>query len=206
MSDGSPMQAVDGFVAGSLRQAIFEQDGMCCIVDGPDAEPRPAWANEVYLFRHTAFEIRPAHPEGQPVPIGALRDLLREEIAFFEGLDGLLVGMDPDMPKRVRSRSITRAERILESDPELASRIRQRFSSTCKPGKSGKPRSGLKLAEDRGALSAASCYRQLCEGFFNRICRDIDDVVRKEFGSGVEAQKKQGNPPCVRGLLRSLFA
>ena len=187
---------MDGFVAGSLRQAIFEKDGMCCIVDGPDAEPRLAWANEIYLFRHTAFEIRPAHPEGRPVPIGVLRDLLREEIAFFEGLDGLLVGMDPDMPECVRSRSITRAERILESAPELASRIRQRFLRPVTEDE-WEPRSGLKLAEGRGALSAASCYRQLCEGFFDRICHDIDDVVRKEFGSGVEAQKNRDT------LLRS---
>ena len=198
------MQVVDGLVAGSLRQAIFKQDGRCRIVDGPDAEPRPALANEIYLFRHTAFDIQPANPEGQPVPIGVLRDLLREEIAFFEGLDGLLVGMDPDMPKSVRSRSITRAERILDSDPDLALRIRQSFFRPA-TGEDWDPGDALKLAEDTRALIAASCYRQLCEGIFDRISSDIDKVILKEFGSGVEAQKNRDtvvNSGIVAELVR----
>ena len=59
--------------------------------------------------------------------IEELRRRLEEEIVFFRGLDGLLLGMDLDMSEETRARSIGRADRVLASDPALAARIRQRF-------------------------------------------------------------------------------
>lgn len=132
MSSPSHNLVADAFVAGSLQQAVFALNGSYGIIDGPEAEPRVARPNDIHLFRHAAFEIRPAHPDGLPVSIGALKCLLQEEMHFFQGLDGLLVGMDPDMSNETRSRSIARADRILDGGSAVAFRIRTRFLSPTK--------------------------------------------------------------------------
>ncbi|MDE0189740.1 MAG: tetratricopeptide repeat protein [Gammaproteobacteria bacterium] len=176
----------DAFVAGSLQQAIYAQRGSYHIIDGPEGEPRAAHPNDIYLFRQTAFEIRPAHPGGLLVSINKLKQLLREEIAFFQGLDGLLVGMDPDMSCKTRSRSIARADHILESDPALRFRVRARFLSTT-TGSEWNPQDALELAVAQGATHAAGCYRPLADGVVERIVADIARVVTQEYGSGSEA-------------------
>ena len=176
----------DAFVAGSLQRAVFAFDGSYGIIDGPEAEPRVARANDIHLFRHAAFEIRPAHPEGLPISIDALKRRLQEEMDFFQGLDGLLVGMDPDMSNETRSRSIARADRILDSDPAVTFRIRKRF--LCRTnGQEWDPRGALGIAVEQGAIQAAACYRPLADGVVDRIVDDIAVVVSEQYGTGAEA-------------------
>ena len=186
MSSPSHNLVADAFVAGSLQQAVFALNGSYGVIDGPEAEPRAAQANDIHLFRHAAFEIRPAHPEGLPVSIDALKRLLREEMVFFQGLDGLLVGMDPDMSKETRSRAIARADRILDSDSAVTFRIRKRFLSPANR-QEWDPRGALKLAEAQGAIQAATCYRALADGAVDRIVDDIAAVVSEQYGTGAEA-------------------
>ena len=186
MSSPSHNLVADAFVAGSLQQAVFALNGSYGIIDGPEAEPRAARANDIHLFRHAAFEIRPAHPEGLPVSIDALRRLLQEEVDFFQGLDGLLVGMDSDMSNETRSRSIARADRILDCGPAVAFRIRTRFLSPTN-GQEWDPQGALELAVEQGSILAAACYRPLADGAVDRAADDIAVVVFEEYGTGAEA-------------------
>ena len=186
MSSPSHNLVADAFVAGSLQQAVFALNGSYGLIDGPDAEPRAARANDIHLFRHAAFEIRPAHPDGLPVSIDALKHLLREEVEFFQGLDGLLVGMDPDMSIETRSRSIARADRILACGSAVAFRIRTRFLFPTN-GQEWDPQGALDLAVEQGSIHAAACYRLLADGAVNRAADDIAVAVLEEYGSGAEA-------------------
>src|SRR3984893_2563475 len=121
------MLVAEAFVSGSLGQAVFRDDSALRILDAQDAKPREALPNEIYWFRHAAREVAPAHPNGLPVPIGTLRARLDEEIRFFKGLDGLLIGMDPDISPPMRRRAIGRAENVLSTHKSIARRIRERF-------------------------------------------------------------------------------
>ena len=105
------MLCIDAFVSGSLGRAIFrtKADGDWDILNSPNSEPRFARHNEIYVFRHMAREVAPVDPEGLPVQIARVRSRLGTEILFFKTLDGLLVGMDPDMPEKVRRQAISRA-------------------------------------------------------------------------------------------------
>ena len=47
MSSHSQVLVADAFVAGSLQQAIFANDEGYGIIDGPEAEPRAARANDM---------------------------------------------------------------------------------------------------------------------------------------------------------------
>ena len=192
MSSPSHNLVADAFVAGSLQQAVFALNGNYGIIDGPDAEPRVARANDIHLFRHAAFEIRPAHPDGLPVSIDALKHLLREEVEFFQGLDGLLVGMDPDMSIETRSRSIARADRILACGSAVASRIRTRFLSPAN-GQEWGPQGALDLAVEQGSIHAAACYRPLADGVVDRAADDIAVAVLEEYGTGAEAADSRDN-------------
>jgi hypothetical protein len=53
-----------------------------------------------------AREVASAHPGGLPVSIETVRTRLDEEIRFFTGLDGLLVGMDRDFSTATRQLAI----------------------------------------------------------------------------------------------------
>ena len=190
MSSPSHNLVADAFVAGSLQQAVFALNGSYGIIDGPEAEPRAARTNDIHLFRHAAFEIRPAHPEGLPVSIDALKRLLQEEMDFFQGLDGLLLGMDPDISSGTRSRCIARADRILDSDSAVTFRIRKRFLSPA-DRQEWDPRGALKLAEAQGAIQAATCYRALADGAVDRIVDNIAAVVSEQYGTGAEAAENR---------------
>lgn len=180
------MLVENAFVSGSLRQAIFRQDGTYNVLDAPGAVPREALPNEIQWFRHAALRVIPADPEGLPVPMEQLQTLLDEEIRFFEGLDGLLVGMDPDMSSNTRRQAISQANEVLESDAAMARRIRRRFFVPADP-KQWDPSGGLKLARERQAHSVALCYLTLANGTVDRVIEDINDVVAERFGGGVEA-------------------
>ena len=119
--------------------------------------------NEIYWFRHNAREVAPAHPEGFPVPIETVRARLDEEICFFNGLDGLLIGMDPDFSPAMRRRAIGRAEEVLSAHKSIARRIRERFLIPANP-QEWDPAGGLALAVEEGAEVAANCYRTLEQG------------------------------------------
>src|SRR5712691_3208828 len=121
------MQVAEALVSGSLGQAVYREGGAFRIIDAPQAEPREALPNEVQWFRHAAREVAPVHPEGLPVSIDRIRTRLDEEIRFFTGLDGLLVGMDRDFSEATCRRALARAEDILSADDAVARRIRHRF-------------------------------------------------------------------------------
>src|SRR6266849_1770915 len=104
------MEVAEALVSGSLGQAVFFAEGAVRILDAPNAEPREALPNEIQWFRHTAREVSPADPEGLPVAIEKVRARLDEEIRVFNGLDGLLVGMDRDFSAVTRQRALSRAE------------------------------------------------------------------------------------------------
>ena len=190
MSSHSQVLVADAFVAGSLQQAIFANDEGYGIIDGPEAEPRAARANDIHLFRHAAFEIRPANPEGFPISIDVLKRVLREETAFFQGLDGLLVGMDPEMSKKTRLRAIARADRILDSDPSVAFRIRNRFLTPIS-GQEWDQQSALVFAVEQGPTQAEACYRPLADRVVDQIVDDIAVVVSEQYGTGAEATENR---------------
>ena len=109
---------------------------------------------------------------------------------FFQGLDGLLLGMDPDISSGTRSRCIARADRILDSDSAVTFRIRKRFLSPA-DRQEWDPRGALKLAEAQGAIQAATCYRALADGAVDRIVDNIAAVVSEQYGTGAEAAENR---------------
>ena len=184
------MLVAEAFVSGSLGQAVFRDDSALRILDAPDAEPREASPNEIYWFRHAAREVAAAHPEGFPVQIETVRARLDEEIQFFRGLDGLLVGMDRDFSPATRRRAIGRAEAVLSANDAIARRIRERFLIPANT-EEWDPAGGLALALERSAEAAARCYQPLENGIIDRLADDIAAVVLEKFGSGLDAARKR---------------
>jgi tetratricopeptide (TPR) repeat protein len=196
------MLVAEAFVSGSLGQAVFRDDDTLRILDAPDAEPRDALPNEIYWFRHAAREVAPAHPEGFAVPIETVRARLDEEIRFFSGLDGLLVGMDRDFSLLTRRRAIVRAEAVMSVDDLIARRIRERFLIPAN-SQEWDPAGGLALALEGGAEAATNCYRPLARGIIDRLCEELASVVLEKLGSGLGAA--QTREAIVRsGILAEL--
>jgi hypothetical protein len=186
------MQVAEAFVSGSLGQAIYREDGAFRIIEDAKAESRNAFPNEIQWFRHTAREVVPAHPEGLPISIDIVRARLDEEIRFFNGLDGLLVGMDRDFSEATRRRAISRAENILATDEAVARRIRHRFLIPANT-QEWDPVGGLALALRNAAKIAADCYRPLAEGIIDRLSDDINAIVLEKLGGGVDAARARGH-------------
>ncbi len=196
------MLVAEAFVSGSLGQAVFRDDDTLRILEAPDAEPRDALPNEIYWFRHAAREVAPAHPEGFAVPIETVRARLYEEIRFFSGLDGLLVGMDRDFSLLTRRRAIARAEAVMSVDDLIARRIRERFLIPAN-SQEWDPAGGLALALEGGAEAATNCYRPLARGIIDRLCEELASVVLEKLGSGLGAA--QTREAIVRsGILAEL--
>ena len=184
------MQVVDAFVSGSLGQAVYREDRAFRILDAPQAEPREALPNEIQWFRHAAREVAPVHAEGLPVALEVVRSRLEEETRFFRGLDGLLVGMDPDFSAKTRTRAISRAEEILSANGEVARRIRQRFLIPAN-AQEWDAAGALALALEHKANSASACYRLLAAGIIDRLADDIAAVVLDKAGDGVDAARRR---------------
>jgi hypothetical protein len=182
------MQVAEALVSGSLGQAIYCEDDTYRILDGTEAEPRDALPNEVQWFRHTAREVVLVHPEGLPVSISLVRKRLDEEIRFFNGLDGLLVGMDRDFSEATRARAISRAENVLASNSAVARRILQRFLIPANT-QEWDPWGGYALAIRNEAEAAAEFYRIFALKIVDRLAGDIDAVVLERFGGGLEANR-----------------
>ena len=197
------MLVEDAFVSGSLGQAIFRQGGTLCILDAPQAQPREADSNEVYLFRNAARETAFVSDSGLPVLVEKVRKRLEEEIRFYKGLDGLLIGGDPDFSAELRQRAIARAEPILAANDGVARRIRERFliPANSQEWDFG---GGLKLAQEHFKPGVGELYQPLANGMLDRLADDIADAVREKFGSGLEAAKKR--EAIVRsGLMAELL-
>jgi hypothetical protein len=180
------MRVADAVVSGSLGQAIFRQGDALAIIDGPEGEPRQPLPNEIRWLHHMAREIALVDPDGRPVSLGDVRDRLSSEIRFFEGLDGLLVGMDSDFSEGVRARAIRRAETVLTTDQDVARRVRHRFlipASTQEWDLQG----ALNLAQRLGADGAAQCYRPLADGTLDLVLDEIRSIVHKRLGDGPKA-------------------
>ncbi|MGR3717497.1 MAG: tetratricopeptide repeat protein [Thermohalobaculum sp.] len=180
------MQVADAFVSGSLGQAVFREEGILRIIDGPDAAPRDPLPNEVQMFRHVAREVASAHPDGLPVQIDHVRARLDEEVRFFDGLDGLLIGMDRDFSDVVRRRAVQRAEDVISSDEVVAKRIRHRFLVPFN-SQEWDPAGGLAIALRSLAESVADYYRPLTKGILSRLEDDIRVVVFDRVGDGLQA-------------------
>lgn len=181
------MQVVEAFVSGSLGQAVYCQDGALCIIDAPTAEPREILPNELQWFR-AAREVSPAHPEGLPVSIETVRARLNEEIRFFAGLDGLLVGMDSDFSIATRRRGILRAEGILSVKDEVARRVRDRFLVPADT-QEWDPAGALALAIENDAKASAECYEPLAEGIIDQLADEISLIVSEKLGTGVDGTR-----------------
>ncbi|MCI0465423.1 MAG: hypothetical protein L0Y57_00185 [Beijerinckiaceae bacterium] len=180
------MLVAEAFVSGSLGQAVFRDNNALRILEAPNAEPRDALPNELFWFRHVAREVAPAHPEGLLVPIARVRERLEEEIRFFSGLDGLLVGMDPDFSQETRRCAINRAEAVLSSNDLIARRIRERFLIPAN-AQEWDPSGGLAFSLEEGAEAAANCYRPLEQEIIDRLAKDIAAAVLERLGKGLDA-------------------
>jgi tetratricopeptide (TPR) repeat protein len=186
----------DAIIAGSLGQALFRDGERVWLLASEDGEPRTADPNDISAFHNIAREVVPADPAGLPISTEALRDRLREEVGFFQGLDGLLVGMDEEFSEDSRRKAIRSAERILASDEILAKRIRARFLIPTND-QEWDPKGALRLAQLIKADAAAAAYAPLVDGTVNRIVDDLTELTRVHFGVGVEAQSRR------EGLVRS---
>lgn len=180
----------NAFVSGSLGQAVFFHNGRYSVLDAHDAEPRDARPNEVYMFRHAARELIPADPEGASVELGRVRAILEEEVTFFKGLNGLLIGMDPDISLETRSHEISQANRILAENEKIRKRIEQRFWRPVDLSE-WDPDVGVELAREGNAVYAEACYRPHEEGVIDRIMEDIEIVASERYGAGVESAAYQ---------------
>jgi tetratricopeptide (TPR) repeat protein len=125
-----------------------------------------------------------------PVPIERVRTFLAEEIQFFCGLDGLLVGMDRQLSDALRTQAILRAENVLSKDDSIAKRIRERFLVPANR-QEWDFEGGLKLALGNDAKAVSACYRPLIDGIVDQLADDIALVVLEKSGTGVDAARKR---------------
>ncbi len=149
-------------------------------------------------------------PEGYPVSIETVRKRLAEEVRFFTGLDGLLVGMDPDVSEATRLQAILRAEKVLALADEIARRIRQRFLVPVNK-EQWNPSSGYELAVRHEAKAAAQCYRILSLEIPDQLIEHLDAIVLENLSSGTEANRigeanvRSIGGRLVEGVVRRLF-
>ncbi|HEX8514443.1 MAG TPA: tetratricopeptide repeat protein [Allosphingosinicella sp.] len=187
---------MDAIISGSLGQALYRKGDEVWVLESTGLEPRTAEPADLSAFHHIAREIALGDPAGLPVSPDRLRSRLDEEVAFFQGLDGLLVGMDGDFSASARSRAIRNAERILGGDPAVATRIRARFLIPAN-SQEWDVDGALDLANSLGAKLASAAYRPLADGTVNRISDDLAELVLTNFGVGAEAHARR------EGLIRS---
>ncbi|WP_299939020.1 hypothetical protein [uncultured Pelagimonas sp.] len=132
-------------------------DDVFKIIDGPESEIRDPLKNELQIFFGSSMSLAPANDQGAPIEISHIRQILKKECDFFSALDGLLVGMDPEFPKKIRARSIRTADRLLSSDRDLERRVRQSFLVPVN-SQEWDPGGGLHFAEEFSAEHAKSLY------------------------------------------------
>ena len=180
------MHVSDAIASGSLGQAVFREGGELYILDAPMADPRVAIANEIQWFRHSAREVIDVDPDGLPVPIERVRACLGEEIRFFRGLDGLLVGMDADFSTETRRQAISRANEVLRGDEAIAHRVQQRFLVPAN-SKDWDAAGGMALARGAEFNAVADCYRAVADGVVDQIADDINAAVLEKAEAGVNA-------------------
>lgn len=198
------MQVTDAFVSGSIGIAICRTGGGVHILAGPTDDLRPALPNERLWLKSIAREVTPVEPMGYPTTLESVRSKLDEEIRFFNGLDGLLIGMDGDYSAATRQRGIARAEGVLTSNPTLASRIRRRFLVPVNLNE-WDPEGALHLAVEIDSPQVIECYRRIVSGFIDRLANDIAEVVSLKLGNGADAARARD--VFVRsGLLSELAA
>jgi hypothetical protein len=184
------MDIVDAYISGSLGHAIYRDGRGFRILEAPEAKPRDALPNEIQWFRRAARELAPAHPEGLPVELDVVRLRLEEEMRFFRGLDGLLIGMDRDFKTTTRRRGISRAEQVLSVNGDVARRIRERFLVPANT-REWDPAGGWALANECGANAAGACYRLLAEGFIDRLADDVAAAILEKVGEGTDAVRSR---------------
>ena len=177
------MLAERAIISGSLGQALFRLDGSLRLLERPDGDVRDPTPNEVWLFRNVARETCVADPEGLPVSLKELRARLAEERSFFEGLDGLLVGMDPDFSDELREAHIRAANRVLESNAALARRIHIRFLTPVN-SQEWDPEGAQQIAASLSAKAATRCYRAVAERVVDAVLDDIFVAAQAQTGSG----------------------
>lgn len=190
----------DAHVSGSLGRAIYRPgiDRDWTVLNAPDAEPQPANKNEWFLFRHIAQRVIPVATQGEPVPLAAVRRKLKDEIAFYTGLDGLLLGMDPEMPERLRKEAITRAQVVMTHDAALRKRIQIDFliPAASNEWDFQKAEQLAKSIRTNTTNYALDCYKALTDGSVDRVQDDIKTVVANKLGTGLIA-------PEVRNAIQS---
>jgi predicted Zn-dependent protease len=183
-------------VSGSLRKALYRDVQGLWVLSEEALDPTPAGMNDLAAFRHLARELSYGDEAGLPISLDGLRTRLEEEITFVTGVDGLLVGMDPDFSDPIRSSAIRAADGALASSADLRKRIRSRVLVPTN-SEDWEPLSALRLAEANGAEAASEAYRPLAEGLVDKIVNALNAAVQNVVGSGVDAARAR------EGILRS---
>ena len=191
-------------VSGSLRRALFrDADGLWILAEGL-AEPNAAGPADVSTFLHIAREVAQADPAGLPLSIDQVRARLLEEIDFFDGLDGLLVGMDPDFSDSVREEGVRNSNSILARNGPVARRVLARFLIPTN-SQEWDPIGGKALAERIGAREAVAAYQPLTDGTVEWIVADLDQQVVAQLGRGAEAETRR-SALLTAGIVAELCA
>jgi hypothetical protein len=174
-------------ISGSLGRALYRDGEQVWVLDKGAPAPRTAEPNDLSAFRNIAREVTLAHPDAAPISLEDLRARLDDEVSFFEALDFLLVGMDPDFSRGLRTEAISLANSVLGSDESLSLRIRIRF---LRPANSQEwdTAGAERIAESIGAKGACRLYRLLAGGTVDWIMDDLNYLIGVHFGGGLEGQ------------------
>jgi tetratricopeptide (TPR) repeat protein len=112
-------------LCGPLGQALAVVDGETWLYENRDKR-RPT-SNEIHFFFQNGMEVRAVDPSRDgPLNEDNLLSALGSEARRFEALQGLLIGMDPELTDDLRQKGMRRANRLL-ADQAISKFIEVRF-------------------------------------------------------------------------------
>ena len=180
------MRIENPVVSGSLGKAMFWLDGALKILNVDGTDPRDPLPNEAYWMRTAARRLK-AVPVFGYRSIKAVRAELTSETSLFRAVDGLMIGMDLDLPLSLRRRAIQRAnDQLLSQDSDFSNEVASQFLVQTER-KQWDPKSALALATDERAFECVEMYRALVEGVVEAVADDIEAATRNVIGVESEA-------------------
>jgi tetratricopeptide (TPR) repeat protein len=139
--------------------------------------PRPSTGNDISFFFRAALELTSIEGAQGSISVKELYARLIEETKRFDGVDGLLVGMDLDHEQDVRRKFIARSERSMNSDPAIAQYVRRRVLRPL--DRAEWDTSGARsLARSVSAGTAELLYDVLSQGIIDKLVDDLHSIIR----------------------------
>lgn len=101
-------------IAGPLRQALAVIDNETWLFEANGDRRRPERNDIAFFFDHGLEVLCIAPASKQAITLDGVLRRLADESVRHDALAAMMVGMDPEVEPDLRSRMLTRAERLLQ--------------------------------------------------------------------------------------------